>query len=161
MIECTERVAKSLKLTSRNTLGALNELVGGPAGPPDLAGHVRLDSPGGREGCGGSAGARGRRTQPRCANPLETALPGQRQWRLAQRGRPPTRPLENGLSAAESRAPGTRWMGAVCGDNATQQIPGSTWPEGPYDDTDPATMAMYPLERGVNSLIKPLPPDAI
>ncbi len=61
--------------------------------------------------------------------------------------------FEAGLAAGESSEPGTMWSGGMCGEGS---LVGATWPEGPYDDQDPAVMAMYPLDRGVNTLIKSL-----
>ena len=61
--------------------------------------------------------------------------------------------FENGLAAGESSTPGGAWTGDMCGMG--NLAPGM-WPEGPYDEEDPMIQAMYPLNRGVNSLIKSL-----
>jgi predicted TIM-barrel fold metal-dependent hydrolase len=61
--------------------------------------------------------------------------------------------FEAGLAAGESSEPGTAWTSMTCGNGS---LVGSNWPEGPYSETDAAIMAMYPLDRGVNTLIKSL-----
>ncbi len=59
--------------------------------------------------------------------------------------------FEHGLSAGESSRPSDDpatdlgWGGGV-----------GIWPEGPYDEQDAAAQALYPLDRGVNSLIRSL-----
>jgi hypothetical protein len=61
--------------------------------------------------------------------------------------------FEAGLAAGESSEPSQAWTSAMCGEG----VRGSgMWPEGPYSETDAAIMTMYPLERGVNTLIKSL-----
>ena len=59
--------------------------------------------------------------------------------------------FEHGLGPGQSTQPGfdpnadMRWG------------PGfGVWPEGPYDEEDPMVQELYPLDRGVNSLIKSL-----
>ncbi|MDD9934494.1 MAG: amidohydrolase family protein [Myxococcales bacterium] len=59
--------------------------------------------------------------------------------------------FEHGLGAGQSTMPGfdpnadLRW-----GEGA------GIWPEGPYDEDDETVQELYPLDRGVNSLIKSL-----
>jgi predicted TIM-barrel fold metal-dependent hydrolase len=68
--------------------------------------------------------------------------------------------FEHGLAAgattdpSDAADPGYGWMGD-CGSSPTQRM-GGMWPEGPYDDKNADVMAKYPLDRGVNSLIKSL-----
>ena len=61
--------------------------------------------------------------------------------------------FEAGLAAGESSEPTTAWMGGECAEGT---LVGGQWPEGPYDENDAAVQAMYPLDRGVNTLIKSL-----
>jgi predicted TIM-barrel fold metal-dependent hydrolase len=61
--------------------------------------------------------------------------------------------FEAGLAAGESSEPGMAWMPNTCGNG---NLVGGQWPEGPYEETDMAIQAMYPLTRGVNTLIKSL-----
>ena len=61
--------------------------------------------------------------------------------------------FENGLAAGESSAPAERFLGMECGAG---NLPPGKWPEGPYDEDDAMIQSMYPLDRGVNSLIKSL-----
>jgi hypothetical protein len=69
--------------------------------------------------------------------------------------------FEHGLAAGQSSEPsdaaskeGMAWL-TDCGDNPMQRK-GGMWPEGPYDEKDADVQAKYPLDRGVNSLIKSL-----
>jgi hypothetical protein len=68
--------------------------------------------------------------------------------------------FEHGLAAGQSTEPsdaadpGMAWM-ADCPDKNMQRM-GGMWPEGPYDEENMDVQAMYPLDRGVNSLIKSL-----
>jgi hypothetical protein len=58
--------------------------------------------------------------------------------------------FENGLGAGQSTAPDPTMPMADMGWG-----PGvGQWPEGPYDEMDAAVQEKYPLNRGVNSLIK-------
>jgi predicted TIM-barrel fold metal-dependent hydrolase len=69
--------------------------------------------------------------------------------------------FEHGLAAGQSTEPSDAastasmaWM-TDCGDKGLQRG-GGMWPEGPYDEKDMTVQMMYPLDRGVNSLIKSL-----
>ena len=69
--------------------------------------------------------------------------------------------FEHGLAAGQSSDPSETppadsmaWM-KDCGDDPLQRM-GGMWPEGPYDESNMDVQAMYPLDRGVNSLIKSL-----
>jgi uncharacterized protein len=62
--------------------------------------------------------------------------------------------FEHGLAAGGTSEPGDPATVADCG-GATQRA-GGQWPEGPYDEENAEVQAMYPLDRGVNSLIKAL-----
>ena len=63
--------------------------------------------------------------------------------------------FEHGMASGQSSEPTSAWTeGSVCPQ--TLQLPTGMWPEGPYDEADAAVQAMYPLDRGVNSLIKSL-----
>ena len=64
--------------------------------------------------------------------------------------------FENGMAAGESSHPGVTWTGEVCGDNQNELTGAGMWPEGPYDEQDEEVQMLYPLDRGVNSLIKSL-----
>ncbi|MDD9934278.1 MAG: amidohydrolase family protein [Myxococcales bacterium] len=61
--------------------------------------------------------------------------------------------FEHGFAAGDNSEPEGAFSGDAC--DGTQRE-GGQWPEGPYDELDPAVMAAYPLDRGVNSLIKSL-----
>jgi predicted TIM-barrel fold metal-dependent hydrolase len=61
--------------------------------------------------------------------------------------------FEAGLAAGESSEPGMPWTENTCGMG---NLVGGMWPEGPYEETDMAIQAMYPLTRGTNTLIKSL-----
>ena len=58
--------------------------------------------------------------------------------------------FEHGLEGGETTAPVDADTDLGWGAGVGQ------WPEGPYDEVDPALQAQYPLDRGVNSLIKSL-----
>ncbi|MDD9937717.1 MAG: hypothetical protein OXT09_29165 [Myxococcales bacterium] len=68
--------------------------------------------------------------------------------------------FEHGLAAGQSTMPGydpnadaSRWSQYY---NSAIQNEVGVWPEGPYDEMDTALQADFPLDRGVNSLIKSL-----
>ncbi len=61
--------------------------------------------------------------------------------------------FEHGFAAGDNSDPEGAFSGDAC--DGTQRV-GGQWPEGPYDEVDPTVMAEYPLDRGVNSLIKSL-----
>ena len=67
--------------------------------------------------------------------------------------------FEHGMAAGQSTDPTeVPVMGVTdCGAEAKQRT-GSTWPEGPFDDGSVGMVdqKVYPLDRGVNSLIKSL-----
>jgi len=69
--------------------------------------------------------------------------------------------FEHGLAAGQSTEPadaavmgGMAWQ-SDCGTSALQRM-GGMWPEGPYNECDADVMMKYPLDRGVNSLVKSL-----
>jgi len=61
--------------------------------------------------------------------------------------------FEHGLATGQSSEPMGTPNAMVCDP---LQLPFGNWPEGPYDEDDPDVQALYPLDRGVNSLIKSL-----
>jgi hypothetical protein len=65
--------------------------------------------------------------------------------------------FEHGLAAGGTTEPSQAAAAGmtVCGAGAVQRT-GGMFPEGPYDEMDTAVQAMYPLDRGVNSLVKSL-----
>ena len=59
--------------------------------------------------------------------------------------------FEHGMAGGESSFPMADPMAE------SRWGPGAgSWPEGPYDEQDPEVMGLYPLDRGVNSLIRSL-----
>ena len=53
------------------------------------------------------------------------------------------------------------WQAAFEFGFGVADVERSDWPEGPYDESDAAVQAQYPLTRGVNSLIKSLRDNGI
>lgn len=63
--------------------------------------------------------------------------------------------FEHGLAAGGTSEPGDAAPSGLPCDYKMQRG-GGMWPEGPYTEDMPELQAMYPLDRGVNSLIKSL-----